>query len=155
MRSRIFKVVTKEKVKEDKSVLALKADELYTEYGMAVPVADYIDDLPEKSQKEDIKDFLSMPGIIKTGDKTFMVDKNSYFGNRIYDLKKEVRDLTEAEFCGTEIKGVMKLYEISTMINDRCGYYIYKDYAETLDEWIREACETEEYCLGDVLDYHL
>lgn len=119
-----------------------------------IPVADYIAPLDEKKQEKEREFFLALPGIHATGKDSFRIDKREYFGDHLRMLRREVSAITPEEFSGIDPGGHIKLYDIATLINDRCGYYICTDHTDTMDEWMRDADEEEEYCLGDVLDYH-
>ena len=151
MHSRCFKVAAADDREKD---LDLKARTLYSDDAMDIPVADYIDDMDEKAQEEDRQDFLHMPGIHAVTRNIFKVDKSEYFKGRYESLRSQVAELTPEEFSGKTPKGFAKLYEIKSTIDDQCGYYIYTSYADTMDNWVRDAEEDKEYELGSVLDYH-
>lgn len=153
MHSRVFQVVSASDGEMDESEL-LTSDDLYHDFACEVPVADYVMDQDEQAQCADRERFFKLPGIHPIDKRRFKVNKKEYFGTRLAELKKAVAALTDDGFCSYETIGELSLYHVETLIKDRCGDYIYTDYAETMDEWIRWADEDEMYVLGNVLDYH-
>lgn len=82
--------------------------------------------------------------------------KISYFKKSFKELKQRVKDLTLKDFIGESVEiNDMNLYRIKRLIDNKYGFYIFKDCPQSLDYFIRDnSVDNMTYYIGNTLDYH-
>lgn len=76
--------------------------------------------------------------------------KTEYFKRRFDKFIKLVRELDLNKFS----EDTFELWELQQLIEDKYGFYIYIDYYETLDSFIRNLHGEQKYYIGATIDYH-
>ena len=155
MHSRIFQL-RKEKEKEFGRI----------ELGSFVgDIADYILPVSDTQRYLDInwlKDYLEKFNItVDTEEEKITFNKGSkikYFKERFSKFKKAAQDVTLEDFAGVSSLSFAKLYNVKDAIEDKYGFYIYKDgeggHLQTLDSFIRGVEVGSTYYIGTIIDYH-
>lgn len=121
-------------------------------------VADYVSD--DTNRDEDIKWLKSMleplGAIFKKESHRdvviFPADfKRQYYNARFLEFKKLAQEMTLDEFCGWQ-----KPAKLSELISDKYGFYIYVNYPEPIDDFVRTLSgeKEEKYYIGGTIDYH-
>jgi len=156
MHSRIFQISKKKKFGE-------------IELGNFVgSIADYI--LPVDTQRDSdikwLKEYLEKFDItVDVKQEKIIFNRGckiKYFKERYNKFKKAAQDVTLEDFAGVSSMSFSKLYDVTGEIEDKYGFYIYKDgeidgavgYLQTLDSFIRGVEEGSTYYIGTILDYH-
>lgn len=80
--------------------------------------------------------------------------KEAYFKEKYEEFKKLVEELTLEEFAGTDVRGGFKRYQIESLMENKFGFYVYIDYPQTLDDFVRYLSEGATYYVGSIFDYH-
>ena len=130
-------------------------------------IADYI--LPVSERDSDInwlKEYLEKFNItVDTEEEKITFNKGSkikYFKERFSKFKKAAEEVTLEDFAGISSLSFSKLYDVKEAIEDKYGFYIYKDgeidgeggHLQTLDHFIRHVEEGSTYYIGTIIDYH-
>ena len=129
--------------------------DLEDEDGFIGPIADYVSN--ECNREEDIAWFMQLygkHGVVFDKDKECFIFKEgfkeSYFKDRYDKIKDDMHNLTLEEFSSDP----NKVYMIKRYVEERFGFYVYFDHAETLDSFVRELEYDTEYYVGETIDYH-
>lgn len=156
MHSRIIQLSTKPIDKDN-----FLSESLFYD-GFVGTIADYVDENTDR--EKDIKWFVEFlnrfPCTYNNDEKSIVFHKDfkeKYFEEKYKLFKKASENITLDDFCGN--KNSTKIYDISSLINDRYGFYVYfeDDYSlYTLDEFVRYNLEKreEKYYFGNTIDYH-
>lgn len=83
--------------------------------------------------------------------------KLNYFQEVFQLFKEKLNELTLEVFACMDVKHSLTLHQLETLYNNRFGFYIYLDYPQTLDEFVRDLVEKPEgvlFYVGNILDYH-
>lgn len=80
--------------------------------------------------------------------------KISYFKKKYESFKEAVDSLTIEKFAGVSERSGMDMYIIKSLLEDKFGFYIYVDYPQTLDDFVRYLEENKMYYIGNIMDYH-
>jgi oligoribonuclease NrnB/cAMP/cGMP phosphodiesterase (DHH superfamily) len=149
MHSRIFQL-SDEKIKKNNYV---RASDFY-EDSFIGSVADYVSD--DIDRKEDIKwlmERLKPYGAIlnKKEESIFFPKgfKKKYFSKKFEELKKMVNEMTLEEF----IDGITA-YKLEQIIESKFDFYIYIEYLQPLDDFVRGLEEGKKYYIGGIVNYH-
>ncbi len=117
-------------------------------------VADYVSD-EDVEKEETLESFIEYIGpdyVVRDGDTIIFKTgfKKQYFQSRLNQLKQMVAKTTLEQFMNS-----VYAYDLSTLIEDRFGFYIYDDdYWQTFDDFARDLEEDTIYYIGSVIDYH-
>lgn len=115
--------------------------------------ADYVRnaDCPEMERK-DFFETMSQYGAITTDAANSIVFpegfREKYFSRRFEKLKETVEGMTLEQFCGN-------VYNLQSLIEQECSYYIYADGLYKFDYWLREyMVPGKAYYVGNVVFAH-
>ena len=152
MHSRIFQLST-EPIKEEDYITE---DTIIHDTSFIGYVADYVSD--EVDRKEDIKwllDSITPYGAIYDEKEESLIFpkgfKERYFEKKFAVLKETVQKISSLEDFANDS---LLAYKLKSTITDRFSFYIYEDYYEPIDDFIRNLELNTKYYIGGILDYH-
>lgn len=151
MHSRIFQLSTEPIKKED----YITGDTIIHDTGFIGYVADYVSE--EVDRKEDIKwllESITPYGAIYDEKEECLIFpkgfKERYFEKKFAALKEIVQEMSLEDFANDSLLA----YKLKSTIIDRFSFYIYEDYYEPIDDFIRNLEVDTKYYIGGILDYH-
>ena len=153
MHSRLFQL-SLEPIEEDDLI-----DDFDLQYNFIGQIADYARDSVDK--EDDLEWLESVIGkhgaVIDHKKKTICFEegfKLSYFKKKFDSFKERVSDLTLETFAGISKGSSMDLYVVEKLLEDKFDFYIYIDYPQCLDDFVRDLEEGKTYYFGNIIDYH-
>mgnify|MGYP000894998915 FL=1 len=152
MHSRIFQF-SSEPLTEDDYITEFDLDEWFVG-----TIADYaVESNSREYDLEWLASFIEPHGAVVDQEKGAVYFpkgfKTAYFKKRFKEFKKLADELTLEVFAGIESDGDFKIY-LELLIEDKFGFYIYTEYLQTLDDFIRKLEEGSTYYIGTIIDYH-
>lgn len=80
--------------------------------------------------------------------------KVSYFKKRFEAFREVVERITLETFAGVSTMSGLDMHRLKSLIEDEFSFYIYVDYPQTLDDFVRDLEEDTSYYVGAIMDYH-
>ena len=126
--------------------------------GFVGSIADYVVDRNEEERLKDIEWLKERLGgifeVFNDGKDVKMRiitnGRQAHFKEQLAKLKSMISVMTLDEFCNGTTSHI-----VSELIDDKYSFYIHWDGIwQTVDSFIRQAAEGEEYYIGGTLDYH-
>jgi hypothetical protein len=133
-------------------------EETFFDNGFLGSIADYMANLDMECRNEEIsslQDYLQNTfEFTRDGEdvriKLLPGGKQKHFKNRFESFKDKVGNVTLNDFCFSSVPQTLQ-----ELINDRFSFYIYMGgFYKTIDNFIRDINEGEEFYIGGIVDYH-
>lgn len=150
MHSRIFQLSINS-VKEEDFI----GEEVFYDNGFVGQIADYVSE--DTNREEDILwflDFVGDYGIQYDEEEKSIIFlegfKRNYFREKFEEFNQIVKEIDLDKFINSR-----EIYQLEQLITDKYGFYVFMDYAQTLDDFVRYNLEENvKYYFGNTFDYH-